>query len=110
MASRSPFAASNFYASWMPTPAPREGIGAAVPPHTALRLYGVNKIWSLRDHRHNGTPLSLTASVCFIRRKPVSPLRAVFRQGQKLGRECDRWLVVVYGLRFSVCDYLVPKP
>ena len=29
---RLPFAASRFLASWMPTPAPREGIGAAVPP------------------------------------------------------------------------------
>ena len=26
------FAASRFLASWMPTPAPREGIGAVVPP------------------------------------------------------------------------------
>ena len=30
------FAASKFHASWIPTPAPREGISCAPPPHIAL--------------------------------------------------------------------------
>ena len=45
-----PFAASKFHASWMPTPAPREGFCAVVPLHTA--------VWGYREGCSFGTRLN----------------------------------------------------
>ena len=48
---RLPFATGRLHASWQTTPAPREGAGGTVSPHTTLlrRLYGVIERVSLRD-------------------------------------------------------------